>query len=88
MNIKMPGLLAIAMMASMASRAQSTIVDGIFFGTVDAGGTGMVGSLNAGTVAAGTPIFGTFSYNAQIFNVDSSSGAEGQYYAFGSVRAC
>jgi hypothetical protein len=85
MNSKILGLLAIGVLACVNSQAESVVIDGVFSGFVDAGGTGMIGSLNASSVAAGTPIFGTSSYNAQIFPVNSSSGGEGLYVALGSA---
>jgi hypothetical protein len=85
MNNKILGLLALGLMTCLHSRAESVEVVGAFTGFVDAGGTGTIGTLNASSVAAGTPVFGTFSYNAQIFPVNSSSGGEGFYVALGST---
>jgi hypothetical protein len=78
------GLFAAGMLISLNARAESVEVVGAFAGFVDAGGTGTIGTLNASTIAAGTPVFGTFSYNAQIFPVNLSSGGEGYYVALGS----
>src|SRR5450432_1119207 len=85
MNGKILGLMAVGLMACLSARAESVVIDGVFTGFVDAGGTGTIGTLNAGSVAAGTPIFGIFSYNAQIFPVNSSSGGEGFYVALEST---
>ena len=40
--------------------------------------------MNASTVAAGTPISGTFSYDSQIFNVNSGNATGWQYSAIES----
>jgi hypothetical protein len=81
MNNRILGLVAVGIMASLGSHAQSVVIDGVFTGYVDPGGTGTIGGLNASTVAAGTTVFGAFSYNAQIF----PSGQNGFYVATGSV---
>jgi hypothetical protein len=85
MNNKTLGLLVAGLMACLDARAESVEVVGAFTGFVDAGGTGTIGTLSANSIAAGTPVFGTFSYNAQIFPVNSSGGGEGFYVALGST---
>ena len=62
-------VFAFLAIACLSQLAYSDEVEGVFVGTVDAGGTGTVGKLDAGTVAPGTLVFGTFSYNSQIFQV-------------------
>jgi hypothetical protein len=81
MNNRILGLVAVGIMASLGSHAQSVVIDGVFTGYVDPGGTGTIGGLKASTVAAGTTVFGAFSYNAQIF----PSGQNGFYVATGSA---
>jgi hypothetical protein len=84
---KILGLLAVGLMVSLDSPADSVVIDGVFTGFVDAGGTGNIGTLNASTVAAGTPIFGIFSYNPQIFPIpplNENTGVYANYYALGS----
>jgi hypothetical protein len=85
MNSKILGLLVVGLMACLDARAQSVEVLGAFTGFVDAGGTGTIGTLNASTVAAGTPVFGTFSYNAQIFPLGGVN-ENGFYVATGSTN--
>jgi hypothetical protein len=62
-------LACLGVVASLCQSAYSDEVEGVFVGTVDAGGTGTVGKLDASTVAPGTPVFGTFAYNSQTFQV-------------------
>jgi hypothetical protein len=82
---KILGLLAVGLMSCLEARAESVVIDGVFAGTVDAGGSGTIGTLNASTVAAGTPVFGTFSYNAQIFPLGGLN-ENGYYIATGSAN--
>ena len=87
MNNRFLALMAVGIMACVGARAQSIEIEGLFFGTVDAGGTGMIGNVDASTLAAGTPIFGTFSYNPQIFPIpplNENTGVYANYYALGS----
>ena len=79
------GLVAAGLLISLNAQAESVVIGGVFTGFVDAGGTGTIGTLNASAVAAGTPVFGAFTYDAQIFPVNSSSGGEGYYVALGST---
>jgi len=69
MNTKILMLACLGLVASFSQSAYSDEVEGVFIGTVDTGGTGTVGKLEASTVAPGTLVFGTFSYNSQIFQV-------------------
>ena len=55
--------------------ARAALIEGTFSGTVVAGGYGMIGMLDAGSLAAGTRIYGTFSYDSQIFTVLSGDGS-------------
>jgi len=84
MNSKTLGLLAAGLMACFDARAESVEVVGAFTGFVDAGGTGTIGTLNASLVAAGSPVFGTFTYDAQIFPLGGLN-ENGFYIATGSA---
>jgi hypothetical protein len=69
MNTRILVLACLGVIASLSQPAYSDEVEGVFVGTVDAGGTGTVGKLDASRVAPGTPVFGTFTYNSQILQV-------------------
>jgi len=83
MNMKIVGLPCFAVMVSLYQPAYADEVVGVYVGTVDAGGTGTVGNLNASTIAPGTPVYGTFAYNSQIFQVGGLN-QNGFYLATGS----
>lgn len=61
------GLLAVVLAIFLGSSAHAARISGTYSGTVVAGGSGMIGTLDASTVPAGTPVSGTFSYDSQIF---------------------
>jgi hypothetical protein len=65
--------------------ARAAAVEGTFSGTVVPGGFGTIGTLDASTVAAGTRISGTFSYDSQIF-VLGGLNENGYFIATGSAN--
>jgi hypothetical protein len=83
MNTRIIALACFGVLGSLSQSAYSDEVEGVFVGTVDAGGTGTVGKLDARTVAPGTLVFGTFSYKAQLFQVGGLN-ENGFYLASGS----
>ena len=78
------GLVAAGLLISLNARAESVVIGGVFTGYVDAGGAGTIGTLNASAVAAGTPVFGAFTYDAQIFSLGGLN-ENGYYIATGSA---
>jgi hypothetical protein len=83
MDTRILVLACLGVTTCLSQPAYSDEVVGVYVGTVDAGGTGTVGNFNASAVAPGTPVFGTFTYNSQIFQVGGLNG-NGFYLATGS----
>lgn len=77
-------LIALALLSGPFS-AQAALIEGTYSGTVVAGGFGMIGPLDAGTVATGAPISGTFSYDSTIFVLGGSNG-NGNFTKTGSAN--
>jgi hypothetical protein len=76
------GLLSGLMLAATVDAAP---ISGTFSGIVVAGGYGTIGTLDASTVAAGSPVYGTFSYDPQIFQSGGLNG-NGYFIATGSTN--